>query len=1024
MKHKLSRILCAALCCTPLWVAAQTHEKSTSPERLYQEGVTLFRQKAYSAVISPLQAYLKQTDDSGQPLEYAGERLEAEYMLVCVAYELKAPNSLELLQAFLDEHPDTPYRNRIYALMASCHFYQEDYTEALTLFNSARLDLLGTDERDDMTYRMAISHLKTGDVQEAAIWFETLRSTSTRYADDCTYYISYIRYVQQRYDEALKGFLSVQASNKYEKLAPYYIAEIYLLKKNYDKAEIVAQNYLSHWPDETYAAEMYRITGTAAYHYGKYHDAMNAFAQYLAENTESSPRRDALYMQGLSCYHCGAFSQVPELLGAVTTGAQDALAQNAYLHMGLAYLQLADKNKARMAFEQAAASDADLQVKEQAAYNYALCIHATSYSAFGESVTVFEKFLNDFPQSAYADKISNYLVEVYMSTRSYEAALKSIERIKQPNPRIQKAKARILFQLGNQAFANTDFTQAANYFVQARATASLPGIQDKDILDKAQYWEGESLYRLGRMDEAARCFGSYLRNTTQREGEMYALAHYNLGYIAFHRKDYTTAESHFRRFLQLGSNENAAVLADACNRIGDCNLHVRRFDAAKEFYTRAEQTGAASGDYSFYQLALVAGLQKDYNEKVSLLDRLASKYPDSPYNINALYEKGRSYVQANNSARAIATFGELLKKYPESPVSRKAAAEIGLLYYQNGDYDKAIEAYKHVATQYPGSEEARLAMRDLKSIYVDANRVDEFAALAAQLPGDIHFEASEQDSLTYIAAEKVYMKGETASAKNSFARYLQSFPTGAFSLNAHYYLCVISKQQNDEEGVLQHAGKLLEYPDNPYSEEALLMHAEVLFNRKQYDQALADYKQLQTKATSAERRQLGMLGTLRCGALMHDDVEVIHAATDLLAEAKLSPELQNEALYYRAKAYLNQKADKKAMNDLETLAKDTRTLYGAEAKYLVANQWYEAGDYATAEKVILDFIEQSTPHAYWLARSFILLSDVYVATNKKLDARQYLLSLQQNYQADDDIEGMIKERLEKLDRQENQEPAQ
>ena len=50
-------------------------------------------------------------------------------------------------------------------------------------------------------------------------------------------------------------------------------------------------------------------------------------------------------------------------------------------------------------------------------------------------------------------------------------------------------------------------------------------------------------------------------------------------------------------------------------------------------------------------------------------------------------------------------------------------------------------------------------MRDLKSIYVEANRVDEFAALAAQMPGAIRFEPNEQDSLTYIAAEKVYMKG-------------------------------------------------------------------------------------------------------------------------------------------------------------------------------------------------------------------------------------------------------------------------
>lgn len=147
---------------------------------------------------------------------------------------------------------------------------------------------------------------------------------------------------------------------------------------------------------------------------------------------------------------------------------------------------------------------------------------------------------------------------------------------------------------------------------------------------------------------------------------------------------------------------------------------------------------------------------------------------------------------------------------------------------------------------------------------------------------------------------------------------------------------------------------------------------------------------------------------------MQDDVETIAAATDLLAEAKLAPELHNEALYFRAKAYLNQRADKKAMNDLQALAKDTRTLYGAEAKYLVAQQLYDAKEYPAAEKEILNFIEQSTPHAYWLARSFILLSDVYVAMDKKLDARQYLLSLQQNYQADDNIEQMINERLEKL----------
>lgn len=1009
MKNKFSRILCTALCCAPLLASAQTSEKITSPQRLYQEGQTLFQQKAYAAAVPPLKAFVRHIDADGKPLPYSAERMEAEYMLVCAAYELNDAQSLNKLQAYLEEYPDTPYANRIFALMASVHFFEGDYDAALAMFNASRLDLLGNEERDDMTYRLATCYLKTGNVKEAAIWFETLRSTSKKYAADCTYYISYIRYTQQRYDEALTGFLSLQDNSKYRALTPYYIAEIYLIKKNWDKAEIVAQNYLSAYPNNEYTGEMYRVLGVADYHYGKYQDAMQAFEKYLENNKSEAPRRDALYMLGLSYYHTRVYSKAASTLGEVTT-ENDALAQNAYLHMGLSYLQMADKTKARMAFEQAAASNADMQVKEQAAYNYALCIHETSYSAFGESVTVFEKFLNEFPNSRYADKASSYLVEVYMNTRSYEAALKSIERIAHPGTAILEAKQKILFHLGTQSFANTQFSEAIGYFDRSVALGQY-NLQTKA---DALYWRGEAYYRLNRMQEAARNFNEYLSLTPDRSSETFALAYYNLAYISFHEKDYSLARDRFQKFIQLDKGGNPTALADAYNRTGDCYLHVRSFDEAKQYYTKAENMGTPAGDYSYYQLALVAGLQKDYDGKVALLNRLATKYPTSPYAVNALYEKGRSYVQTKNSQQAIAAFKELLEKYPESPVSRKAAAEIGLLYYQNDEYDRAIDAYKHVVTQYPGSEEARLAMRDLKSIYVDANRVDEFAALAAQMPGAIRFDANEQDSLTYIAAEKVYMKGDIAPAKASFVRYLQSYPNGAFSLNAHYYLCTIGKEQKDEEAVLEHAGKLMEYPDSPYAQEALIARAEILFNRKQFDLALADYKQLKAKATTAERRQLAATGMLRSAAMMKDDVETISAATDLLAEAKLTPELSNEALYFRAKAYLAQRADKKAMNDLEVLAKDTRTLYGAEAKYLVAQQLYNAADYSAAEKVILDFIEQSTPHAYWLARSFVLLSDVYVALDKKLDARQYLLSLQQNYQADDDIEQMINERLEKL----------
>lgn len=1002
MKRRISRFICALICCTPIITSAQTSEKITSPVNLYKEGRNLFLQKNYAAATPPLKAFIRQEPN-------ASLREEAEYMLVCSAYELKDKNSITLLRNYLEQYPDTPYANRIYALLAAGYFYEEKYDEALALFNSAQLDLLGNEERDDMTYLLATCYLKTGNVKEAAIWFETLKASSKKYDNDCAYYISYIRYTQKRYDEALKGFLPLQDNPKYKALVPYYIAEIYAIRKNYDKAEIVAQNYLSAYPQNEHAAEMYRILGDASYHFRKYHEAINAFESYLER--DASPRRDALYMLGLSYFQTGVYSKAAETLGEVT-GTNDALTQNAYLHMGLSYLQLAEKNKARMAFEQAAASNADMKIKEQAAYNYALCIHETSYSAFGESVTVFEKFLNEFPNSQYTEMVSNYLVEVYLNTRSYEAALKSIERIAHPGTRIMEAKQKILFQLGTQAFANASFEQAIDYFNQSVAI----GQYNRQTKADALYWRGESYYRLNRMTEAARNFREYLQLTEQTNNEMYALANYNLGYTAFHQKDYAQARNWFLKYIQLERGENRTALADAYNRIGDCFLNERNFDEAKHYYAQAESMNASSGDYSFYQLALVSGLQKDYSGKITLLNRLAGKYPTSPYVINALYEKGRSYVLMNNNNQAIASFKELLSRYPESPISRKAAAEIGLLYYQDGNYDQAIDAYKLVINKYPGSDEARLAMLDLKSLYVDMNRIDEFAALAASMPGNIRFDASEQDSLTYIAAEKIYGRGRIEEAKNSFNKYLQTFPEGSFSLNAHYYLCLIGKEQKNYDMILLHSGKLLEYPDNPFSEEALIMRAEVQFNLQQFADALASYKMLKEKATTADRRLLAETGMLRCAHLIKDDAETIHAATALLAEAKLTPELANEALYYRAKSYMNQKADKKALADLQTLAKDTRNLYGAEAKYLVAQQYYTAGEYAAAEKELLDYIERSTPHAYWLARSFVLLSDVYMAMDKKLDARQYLLSLQQNYHANDDIEGMIESRLEKLNK--------
>lgn len=1004
MKKTTIILLLATLLSNSLYlrINAQNLSVITSSTDLYMEGRQLFLHKDYVPAMQMLEQFLR-----GRIL--AKDRQEAEYMLACIDYELKMKNAIGTLRDYLERYPDTPYANRIYSLMASAYFYKGDFDEAIAVFNSCDLSLLGNEERDACTYRLAMSYLKVGQLQQASLWFRTLEGSSIVYRHDALYNLAYIDYVQQRYDKALPVFLSLQKDVKYKEIVPYYIAEVYCLKKNYDKSEIVAEGYLSAYPNNEHSVEMYRILGISRYYLEKYAEAAQALQTYA--DAVKKPNRDALYLLGMSYYRTKVFSKAAEEFGEVTM-LKDALSQNAYLHMGLAYLQLQDKAKARMAFEQAASMTFDAQIREEALYNYALCIHETSYSPFDESVTVFERFLNEYPASRYASRVSDYLVEVYMNTRSYEAALKSIAKISRPDARILEANQKILFQLGTQSFANARFDEAIDYFNRS-LELSRYNMQTKA---DAYYWRGEAYYRLNRFADAGRNLRMYLEFTTSKDDDMYALAYYTLGYVDFKQKDYTGAQKWFTRYVNLPQVSDKSTLADSYNRIGDCSFYARRFADAQQDYSKAVQLEPSLGDYSLYQEAFVLGLQKDYLGKIHVLNKLIGEYPSSQYQDDAYYERGRAYVMMEDNSRAIDSFRELLDKFPESAVARKGANEIGLLYYQDDQYKDAIQAYKHVIATYPGSEEARLAQRDLKSIYVDLNKVDEYAEFVSSIPGGTNFDVSERDSLTYMAAEKAYMRGDIVEAKNSFVRYLQSFPEGAFSLNAHYYIGLTNYNQKKFQEALSHLEKVLEFPDNKYSENAMVLSSEILFSSRDYVRSLAIYKQLKEKASTEDRRLLAKTGILRSAYLLNDEKEMIHAATALLGESKLAPELSNEAYYYRAKAYLGQQADSFAIKDLTKLAVDTRNLYGAEAKYLLAQLYFDSGETEKAEQEVLNYIDCSTPHAYWLARSFVLLSDVYMKMGRDLDAKQYLLSLQQNYRADDDIENRIEIRLKELNK--------
>ena len=396
------------------------------------------------------------------------------------------------------------------------------------------------------------------------------------------------------------------------------------------------------------------------------------------------------------------------------------------------------------------------------------------------------------------------------------------------------------------------------------------------------------------------------------------------------------------------------------------------------------------------------------------MDRLIREYPESQYVDDALFEKGRSYVLLENSSAAAQSFEKLISEFPQSSLARKAGIQLGLLYYNDNQPEKALTAYKQVINNYPGSEEAKVALQDLKSVYIDLNDINAYANYVNSLGGNIRLEVGEQDSLTYIAAEKLFMRGDNAGARRSLVNYLQTFPDGAFSSNANFYLGSIAFSQKEYDEALQRFKAVIASGDTKYMEESVARSAEIEYLNKDYAAALESFKRLQIVAESPENKQASRLGVMRCALQTGQQKEALLAAEDLLKTAKLSPEIESEARYVRAKAYIDQKQANKALADLKVLSQDTRTAHGAEAKYLLAQLYYDNKDDKNAEKVLMNFIENGTPHQYWLARGFILLADIYIRQGDDFQARQYLTSLQNNYKEDDDIAAMIENRLGKL----------
>jgi tetratricopeptide (TPR) repeat protein len=980
------------------FVSGQQTDYYTNQEFQYRRGIELYGQGKYSAAQGILDDYLKIHSRENSDLVS-----NCEFYSSMCAVKLFNNDAESRVLDFLGKNPENPLRNDAIFNLANYFYQRKNSSSALEYYNQVDKNRLSRDDQAEFYFKSGYCYFQLENYDKARLAFSQIKDLDTKYASPALYYYSHINYTQGNYETALEGFLKLKTDANFGPIVPYYLTQIYYKQKKYDEVIRYAPTLMEN-VSEKRAPEVSRITGESYAQLNLYAEAIPYLEKYMA--TSGSTTKEDKYTLAYAYYKTNDYAKASDLFGQIT-GTETALSQNALYHLADCHLKLNDKNKARMAFSSAAKMKFDPAIQEDALFNSALLTYELDYSPFNEAIQALNEYLDRYPNSRRNDEANNYLVMAYLNAKNYSMALTSIDKIRDKNNEIKKAYQKIAYYRGLELFSNNNFAES----IELLSSSTRYGNFDSKLYALSLYWKGEAYYRSSDFQKAIENYSSFLSQPGVNKFNEYYPAQYNLGYCYFSLRQYTDASLWFSRFTGSGTNQHQEILTDGFNRLGDCYFVQMDYNRAVTYYDLAIKNGRGNTDYALFQKSLALGVTGKDNEKINTLNQLVNNSPNSTLKADVLFQMAESYVKLNQQDKALAAYKKVVTDYPKSSYVKKSLLGLGLLYYNANRNNEAIQCYKQIITDYPGTAEAENALIGLKNVYVDMNDVDSYYTYVNGIGVLTSSDLIEQDSLSYYAAEKIYMSGDYSKAVLSFKNYIEKHPDGRFLLNANFYNGDCNYRANNYDAAITSFNYVIGRPQSRFMEPALLGASRIKFRLKDYQAAAEYYAKLEDVAEVKGNLLEARMGLLKCFMELNDFAKVSDMADKILLTEKLSPEQERETRFAKAKSLLARDRQMLALEEFKKLAVEVKTSEGAESKFRVAEIYYQRKEIANAEKEISEFADKTTPHQYWMAKSFLLWADIFRDKGDDFQAIQTLQSLIDYYEKTDD--GILAEAKEK-----------
>lgn len=977
--RKLSVLLTFLLC--SFYLQAQQSAAYTSDLVDYQKALTLYNNKQYQAAQSLFETIKN---------EAKNETVESDcaYYIANCAVRLNQQNADDLIQDFVDAYPTSTKRNTAFLDVADYYFANGKYAYARKWYEKVDENSMARTDRDKFSFNYGYALYSTGDEAEANTYLNRVVN-SKEYGSQAKYYIGFMAYEGDDYDTANEYFDQVSDKEKYKEKLSYYQADLNFKLGKFEKAiELAKAQVDKSSPQEK--SQLSKIIGESYFNLEQYAEAIPYLKAY--KGTRGKWNNTDYYQLGYAYYQQNDFENAISEFNKIIDG-NNAVAQNAYYHLGESYINLDKKQEALNAFRNASQMDYDLQIQEDAWLNYAKISYEIG-NPYQSVPQVLTGYLEKYSDTNYKDEIETLLIDSYITSRNYKEAIKLLKNKKSFENRL--AYQKVAFYRGVEVYNEGDYNEAKNLF-----NSSVKEAKDPIFTARATFWKAETDYHLNNFDEALIGFKQFNQQSEASQVDEINNIDYNIAYTYFKLKKYDQATTSFQKFINTHKDDRLR-LNDAYLRLGDGHFVSSNYDAAITAYDEAVKLNEIESDYASFQKTMSYGYIGQGSKKITGLETFIKNFPKSSLRDDAMYELANSYVKSNENAKAMAMYDRLISEYRTSVFIPKALLRQGLSFYNSSDNERALTKFKKVAKDFPSTDEANQAVSTARLIYIDLGRVEDYATWVKTLDY-VDVTDAELDNTSYLAAEKQYLDNNTDGAIRQFNKYLNEFPNGIHALKSHFYIAELYSNKQLPENALPHYEYVVAKQKGEFTEQSIVKLSEIHLNSSNWDKAIPLLKRLEVEADYPQNITYAQSNLMNAYYQTEAYNEAVNYAERTLQNSKLDNKVKSDAQIIIARSAIKTGDEDKAKTAYAKVESIANGVLAAEALYYNAYFKNKENKHEASNVVVQKLAKDYSSYKYYSAKGLVLMAKNFYALGDAFQATYILESVITNFAEFDDV---------------------